>query len=159
MRYLIPIFLASTLSAQSPSNETAIRAARAKSNAAIAAHDVDATTAVMAPDYLGLSSGNTRTVSRDEARASYAQIFSTRPGVVFVRTPRTITVNTSWAQAGEDGTWTGKWSTAEGVVHVGGIYFAKWNKTNGAWLLLAETFVQTHCSGAKYCDAPPKPAK
>jgi ketosteroid isomerase-like protein len=155
MRLLITLLAATTL-AQSP--DSAIRAARARSNRAIAAHDADATTAVMSDDYVSVSSGNTRNVGRDAARVSYAQIFSTRRGVIFVRTPKTITVNPAWGQAGESGTWTGKWSSADGSVRVGGIYFAKWNKTGGRWLLLAETFVQTSCSGTEYCNAPPAPA-
>lgn len=153
MRFLIPLLAATTLAAQSP--ESSIRAARAKSNAAIAAHDVDGTTAVMADTYVSVSSINARSIGRDAARESYAQIFATRPGVIFVRTPKSITVNASWAQAGESGTWTGGWTTADGPVRVGGTYFAKWNKAGGQWLLLAETFVQTSCSGSKYCDAPP----
>ena len=133
----------------------AIRAARAQSNRAIAAHDVDRTTGVMAPEYLGLSSRNTRTVGRDAARVDYAQIFGTRAGVVFIRTPREITVNRQWAQAGESGSWTGRWSSADGVVRVGGSYFAKWKETGGQWELIAETFVQLTCAGRSYCDAPP----
>ena len=138
-----------------PSEEAAIRAARAHSNHAIAAHDVEGVVSVMASEYFGLSSGNSRSVGRDAARESYAHIFASRPGVVFVRTPRAITVNPQWHQAGELGTWTGRWSSIDGNVRVGGSYFAKWNKVSGQWKLLAETFVQTTCAGTSYCVAPP----
>ena len=136
-------------------DEGAIRAARAYSNHAIAAHDVEGVVSVMASEYFGLSSGNSRSVGRDAARASYAHIFASRPGVVFVRTPRAITVNPQWKQAGELGSWTGRWSSTDGNVRVGGSYFAKWNKVSGQWKLLAETFVQTTCAGTSYCVAPP----
>lgn len=136
-------------------DEAAIRAARDRSNRAIAAHDVNGVARAMLPEYVAVSSGNVRTVGLHATRESYAQIFASRPGVVFVRTPRTITVNTAWSQAGESGRWTGRWSSPDGVVRVGGEYFAKWKKLAGAWRLLAETFVQTTCSGGRYCAAPP----
>lgn len=152
--------LTATLSTPAPcqttnADESAIRAARDRSNFAIAAHDVDGTTRVFLPEYVSVSSGNGRTVGRDAGRANYTQIFANRPGVVFVRTPRTITVNAAWGQAGESGHWTGRWSSPDGLIRVGGEYFAKWTKLGGNWRLLAETFVQTTCSGGRYCDAPP----
>ena len=133
----------------------AIRAARDQSNRAIAAHDVDGTVRAFLPEYVSVSSGNIRTIGRDAGRVSYAQIFANRPGVLFVRTPHTITVNAAWGQAGESGNWTGRWSSTDGLIRVGGEYFAKWTKVGGDWRLLAETFVQTTCSGGHYCDAPP----
>ena len=136
-------------------DESSIRAERARSNRAIAEHDVDAVARVLLPEYVAVSSGNIRTVGRAATRASYAQIFASRPGVVFVRAPRRIAVNVKWAQAGESGRWTGRWSSMDGVVNVSGEYFAKWKKLDGAWRLLAETFVQTTCEGGRYCVAPP----
>ena len=152
--------LTATLSTPAPcqatkADEAAIRAARDRSNRAIAAHDVDGTTRVFLPEYVSVSSGNGRTVGRDAGRANYTQIFANRPGVVFVRTPRTITVNATWGQAGESGHWTGRWSSPDGLIRVGGEYFAKWKTLGGHWRLLTETFVQTTCSGGHYCDAPP----
>ena len=147
---------AAVLSAQAPrSDERAIRAARARSNAAIAAHDTDGVASVMDLEYVGLSSRDARTVGRQAARADYATLFATRPGVVFVRTPRSFYINALWGQAGEIGDWTGRWSSADGKVRVGGKYFAKWRTVGGQWRLLAETFVQTMCTGASYCNAPP----
>lgn len=148
--------LAQPLMAQSAAaDQAAIRAARARSNRAIATHDLDAAAAIWSEDYVGISSRNARSVGRVEEREQFAQLLASRPGVVFVRTPDAVTVNTSWSQAGESGRWTGNWSGADGATHVGGIYFAKWIKQNGEWRILAETFVQTSCSGTPYCDAPP----
>lgn len=143
------------LSQSVAAEESAIRAARARSNRAIAAHDLDAAAAIWTESYVGVSSGNARSIGRDEERTQFAQLIASRPGVVYVRTPNTVTVNTSWAQAGESGRWTGSWSSAEGMTRVGGIYFAKWVKANGEWRIVAETFVQTSCGGTHYCDAPP----
>ena len=64
-------------------------------------------------------------------------------------------MNADWGQAGETGHWTGHWTQKDGATRVGGDYFAKWKKTDGQWVLLAEIFVQTSCSGTSYCDAPP----
>jgi uncharacterized protein DUF4440 len=138
-----------------PADEAAIRTARARSNQAIAAHNLDAAAAIWSVDYVGVASGNGRSIGRDEERKHFAELIATRPKVVYVRTPQTVTVNTSWGQAGEHGTWTGRWSSPEGETRVGGIYFAKWKKEGGDWRILSETFVQTSCTGTHYCDAPP----
>ena len=80
-----------------------------------------------------------------------------QPHLIFVRTPRTITVNSSWGQAGEGGRWAGHWMHHDSLTRVGGEYFAKWKKVDGRWLLLAEIFVQTSCTGSSYCNTPPVP--
>jgi uncharacterized protein (TIGR02246 family) len=141
--------------AAAPSDEAMIRAARARSNAAVAAHDVEGVVGAMTPDCVALSSTNIRTVGREAARANYADIFKARPDVNFVRTPRTIEVNAAWGHAAEQGTWTGRWTAPDGPVRVAGSYFAKWVKTDGVWRIAAETFVQTSCAGGSYCTAPP----
>ena len=146
------------LSAQgqlSNGDESAIRAARAQSNRAIAVHDTEGVVRLMLPEYVGVSSGNSRTIGRDAARANFAQLFASRPALVFVRTPRAITVNRAWGQAGESGRWTGTWSGPDGPIRVSGDYFAKWRKLGARWLLLTETFVQMTCAGGRYCKAPP----
>lgn len=148
---------ATRLPGQSSAREEAdIRVARARSNRAIAAHDLDSAAVLWSPDYVGVSSTNSRAIGRDAERALLAQLFASRPDAVYVRTPASITVNVAWGQAGESGRWSGKWSGANGVTRVGGTYFAKWTKSSGAWTIVAETFVQTSCSGTNYCDTPPR---
>jgi ketosteroid isomerase-like protein len=137
------------------SEEAAIRAARASQNRALAAHDLDAIATTWSTDYVGLSSTNVRVLGRDAKRQDFAKQFAARPNLVFVRTPTSIIVNTAWAQAAESGQWSGEWTLADGTTRVGGVYFAKWQKEDGAWRILAETFVQTSCSGSRYCDAAP----
>lgn len=153
---LLSFVHASSAAAQTSSgDEAAIRAARERSNRAIAAHDVDGTVSMMAPAYVSVSSRNSRNVSRDEARREYASLFTARKGVVFVRAPARIVVNHDWGQAAEEGKWTGRWSAEGGAIRVGGVYFAKWVKMGADWQMLSETFVQTSCVGRSYCDAPP----
>jgi ketosteroid isomerase-like protein len=138
-----------------PADEAAIRAARNRSNRAIAAHDLDGVASVWLPEFHSVSSTNAQANGRDAARASFARYFETRPDVVYLREPNTIAVNSAWGQAGESGRWSGSWTQADGVTRVGGIYFAKWKRADGRWMLLAETFVQTSCSGTTYCQLPP----
>ena len=140
---------------QEPTDAALIRAARTRSNQAIAAHDTVALSSGWLPEFWLVSSTNAQTAGRDAARARYAQIFASRPDVVYVREPDAIEVNASWGQAGELGTWTGRWTQADGVTRVGGRYFAKWRQVGGQWLLLTEVFVQTTCSGSSYCSQPP----
>ena len=123
-------------------DEAAIRAVRLRHNQAIAAHDLQGIAAPWSPDRVGVSSRNGRTVGLEAERASWAELLATRPGVVFVRTPTAIEANPRWGQAAEVGSWTGRWKAADGEVHVGGSYFAKWRKEQGQWRILAETYVQ-----------------
>ena len=136
-------------------DEAAIRAARDVSNRAIAAHDLDGVASVWLPEYSSVTSANVQSSGRDAARARFAQNFATRPDVVYVRSPTAITVNTAWGHAGENGNFTGSWTQNGEVTKIGGIYLAKWKKTDGRWMLLAETFVQITCSGASYCAKAP----
>ena len=136
--------------------EAAIRAARASQNRAIAAHDLDAIATTWSMDYVGLSSTNVRVLGRNAKRDDFAKQFAARPNLVWVRTAVSVIVNTAWAHAGESGQWTGEWTVEGETTRVGGIYFAKWQKEDGVWRILGETFVQTSCSGSRYCDAPPR---
>jgi ketosteroid isomerase-like protein len=136
-------------------DESAIRAARTSQNRALAAHDLDAIAKTLSIDYVGLSSTNTRVLGRDAKREDFAKQFAARPNLVFVRTPTSIIVNTAWAQAAENGQWSGEWTLAGETTRAGGVYFAKWRKEDGVWRILAETFVQTSCTGSRFCDAAP----
>ena len=136
-------------------DESAIRAARASQNRAIAAHDLDAIAKTWSTDYVGVSSANLRVIGRDAKREDFAKQFAARPNLVWVRTPASIVVNTAWAHAAESGQWSGEWTLANETTRVGGVYFAKWQKEDGVWRILAETFVQTSCTGSRYCDAAP----
>lgn len=153
---LLASLAAAPLSAQKMSaDESMIRAARDYSNRAIAKHDTSALASVWLAEYSSVSSTNAQNRGRDAARISFAGLFKDRPDVVYIREPRTITVNKKWGHAGESGKWTGKWTLKEGVTKVGGDYYAKWKKVDGRWMLLTEVFVQTSCSGKSYCAAPP----
>lgn len=132
-----------------------IRAVRARNNQAIAAHDTIALSEAWLPEFWLVSSTNAQTAGRDVARSRFAQLFATRRDLIYVRTPDSVVVNSGWGQAAEYGTWTGRWTQADGLTQVGGRYFAKWRKVEQRWMLLAETYVQTSCRGTSYCNQPP----
>jgi ketosteroid isomerase-like protein len=105
-----------------------IRAARAASNAAIAARDVDAIVALLMPNYQVVTARNATRQGREASRASWTAI-----DVTYVRTPTEIRVSADDTQAHENGEWEGG--------GLRGVYSAKWLRDeDGAWRLLGEIF-------------------
>ncbi len=155
MKTLLLLALAAAFAA--PTDEAAIRAARIESNRGMAAHDVAVFANSLTPEFHAVFSTNAQVDGHDAAVAYFAKLFTDRPDVVYVRSPDRITVNAHWGQAGESGHWKGHWTSADGVTHVSGEYYAKWRKLDNRWQLLSEIFVQTNCTGTHYCDAPPHP--
>src|SRR5690606_17521240 len=142
--------------AQAPSDAGAqIRAARAASNAAIAAHDVDGIARHWLPDVHIVTSTSAQGTGRDVNATRMSQQFARRPDTVYVRTPEVVDVYAAWDVASERGTWTGRWTEPDGVVDIAGTYLAQWRRVDGAWRIQAELFVPTTCRGSKYCDARP----
>ena len=135
--------------------EQQIRDARARSNQAIAAHDLAAIARVWMEDVNVVSSTSAQTVGREQNRQRMARQFANRPDTIYVRRPAEINVYASWAVASERGEWTGRWTEPDGTLEIGGTYQAQWRKVDGAWLIQAELFVPTRCSGAKYCRQRP----
>lgn len=136
-------------------DEQLIREARTQSNQAIARHDLAGVSRHWLPEFHMISSTNEQSAGRDAARARFRETFASRANVVYVREPEKIEVNDRWGQAAESGRWTGRWSDSYGSTRVGGSYFAKWRKVDNRWMLLAEVFVQTHCTGPRYCNTIP----
>ena len=136
-------------------HETAIRAARARSNAAIASHDVPGIVGHWLPDVHIVTSTSAQGTGRDVNGNRMAQQFARRPDTVYVRTPVGVEVLAPWAVAAERGTWTGRWTEPDGVVEIAGTYLAQWRNTNDGWRIQAELFVPTSCRGSSYCRAHP----
>ena len=153
----VPGALAMAASTAQPASDDAaqIRAARAQSNAAIAAHDVPGIARHWLPDVHIVTSTGAQGTGRDDNGARMAQQFARRPDTVYVRTPVTIDVFDAWQVASERGEWTGRWTEPDGVVDIRGTYLAKWRKVDGGWKIQTEVFVPTSCRGSKYCAAHP----
>jgi ketosteroid isomerase-like protein len=141
------------LSAQT--EEQLIREARARSNAAIATHDLDGLARVWMENVHVVTSTGAQEAGRELNRARFAAQFLDRPDVVYVRMPDTVEVFPAWEVASERGHWTGEWTQADGQTLIGGTYLAQWRKVKGEWLIQAELFVPTHCSGSSYCKKHP----
>ena len=149
------ILLVMTGSLRAQSDEQLIRAARTRSNTAIAAHDTTGMIAEWTSDYHIVSSRNSEVAGASKNAAWFAQEFGMKKDVVYVRTPGRIEVNASWNMASETGTWEGTWRAADGKVNIGGTYYAKWHKVNGRWKIRAEIFTPLHCEGSSFCDTRP----
>jgi ketosteroid isomerase-like protein len=140
---------------QGPTDEQLIRAARARSNAAIAAHDVPAIAREWIDTIHVLSSTSAQTAGSAGNQRRMTDQFARRPDTVYVRTPASVDVYAAWEVAAERGEWTGKWTEPDGAVTIGGTYLAQWRKINGRWLIQGELYVPTHCRGSKYCNQRP----
>jgi uncharacterized protein (TIGR02246 family) len=137
-------------------DERAIRAARARSNRAIAAHDLDAISRVWMDTVHIVTSTSAQGSGRDENRQRMARQFTTRPDTTYVRRTAEIDVYEPWAVASEHGEWTGTWTEPDGKVTIGGTYLAQWRKVGSEWLIQAELFVPLRCDGSKYCRERPR---
>ena len=133
-----------------------IRAARERSNAAIAAHDMAGIAREWMPEVSVLSSTGKQTSGRAANQANLARQFELRPDTKYVRTPESIEVFAPWGVAAERGDWVGTWTEPDGPLVIGGTYQAQWRQVGGAWLILAEMFVPAFCSGGAYCTRHPQ---
>jgi len=139
-------------SAYAESDEAAIRAERAASNAAIAAHDADAFASFFEPDYIITYGSGAKELNRPQEMESIHQMFRDRPDVLYVRTPDKIELSSALPLAMEQGTWVGTWTDANGPIEYRGSYAAGWRKTDGPngpkWKIHSELFVTLSCEGA-----------
>ena len=154
---LLAAWMPGSVAAQSaPMTQAAVRAARARSNAAIAARDTATLVALVSPSYHSVTSRNAHTNGRDGALVSWRQQFGAHADVSYVRTPGSVRVFAPWQMAEEVGTWVGRWREADGAVAIRGSYTAKWRRIDGQWLLEAEVFTPRSCNGSVYCTTEPQ---
>ena len=140
---------------QPSADDQMIRAARARSNAAIAAHDPVAIGRVWMEDVHVVSSTSTQVAGRELNQQRMARQFANRPDTIYIRRPTAIDVYPLWAVASERGEWTARWTEPDGVLLIGGTYLVQWRKVDGEWLIQAELYVPTRCSGSRYCAQRP----
>lgn len=120
-----------------------IRAARAQSNAGIAAHDVEQATAPMLPEARFVVSHGALWDGLEVMKASFQRAFDDPTFEKFVRTPVSVEIGRRGA-AVENGRWVGTWP---GHKTTSGHYMARWNKVGGAWMIAAEMYVPMDCEG------------
>jgi ketosteroid isomerase-like protein len=136
-------------------DEQTIRDLRAKSNAAIAAHDVAGIARAWMNDFHVVSSTSAQAAGSQANQQRMAAQFKNRPDTIYLRTPQAVDIYAPWNVASERGTWVGRWTEADGKLEIGGTYLAQWRKFNGQWLIQAELYVPTHCRGSNYCNQHP----
>jgi uncharacterized protein (TIGR02246 family) len=90
---------------QSPADDQMIRAARDRSNAAIAKHDLEGIAAVWMDDVHVVSSTSAQSAGKNANRERMAAQFKNRPDTIYVRKPLTIEVYAPWSVASERGEW------------------------------------------------------
>jgi ketosteroid isomerase-like protein len=150
---LLMLMLAASVggAAQVSPDETMIRDARARSNAAIAKHDLAGIAAVWMDDVHVTSSTSARGDGRAANQERMGQQFARRPDTIYLRSPLTIDVYAPWSVASERGAWTGRWTEPDGVAEISGTYLVQWRKIDGRWLIQSELYVPTACKGSTYC--------
>jgi uncharacterized protein (TIGR02246 family) len=140
---------------QQSTDEQLIREARARSNAAIAAHDPPAMARLWMDDIHVVRSTGAQVAGRAANQQRMSQQFATRPDTIYIRQPSSIDVYLPWAIASERGEWTGRWTEPDGKVETAGTYMAQWRRIDGQWLIQAELYVPTRCVGSRYCSQRP----
>ena len=140
---------------QQSTDEQRIRQARARSNAAIRAHDPGAMAQLWMDDVHVVRSTGAQVAGRERNQQRMAHQFATRPDTIYVRQPSAIEVYSPWAMASERGDWTATWTEPDGIVDMAGTYMAQWRRIDGVWLIQAELYVPTRCAGSRYCSQRP----
>ena len=128
-----------------------IRALRAQSNAAIAAHDFEGMRQFFVDEYTILPGSSGASFDIAAFRRRIAPTFADPTFVTYVRTPDRIIVGGSGKRAAETGRWVGTWRTPQGELRLSGIYQAMWVPTPAGWRLKNESFVSLRCVGGDRC--------
>ena len=140
--------------------EDLIRAAREKFNIAIAEQDVDTIRSLLASSYHIVTGRSEQSHGGDEEGRRWTARFRNDPTTSYRRTTRDVSINEDWGMAEEVGNWKGNYTVSGMLVHVSGVYAAKWQRTeSGAWVLQAEMFTTLTCSGPEGGCIPPDPIK
>jgi ketosteroid isomerase-like protein len=133
---------------------SAVRAQRAESNAAIAAHDAVRLRKLFDDDYHAIlgSTGNIDS-GGDAATRGYAdEEFKDQSFVTYRRTPTSIVIAASGKRIAETGRFEGVWRKPDGTMRRTGVYLAMWIPSAGSWRLKSEAFVTLGCIGSAACD-------
>jgi hypothetical protein len=131
-----------------------VRAQRAESNAAIAAHDAVRLRKLFDDDYHAIlgSTGNIDS-GGDAATRGYAdEEFKDQTFVTYRRTPTSIVIAASGKRNAETGRFEGVWKKPDGTMRKTGVYLAMWIPSAGSWRLKSEAFVTLGCTGSAACD-------
>jgi ketosteroid isomerase-like protein len=147
----IAIAAAALIAGAAASDVRQIKAVRAESNAAIAAHDLAAMRRSFADGYTILPGSLGKPLDSAQFAARIGPTFHDPTFVTYVRTPRRVEIATTRKRAAESGRWVGTWNKPDGVMRLSGTYLATWVPTPAGWRLLNESFVSLRCTGSRAC--------
>lgn len=122
------------------SQQDAIRALRASSNAAIAARDCDGVVACMLEDVTVSVAHGPVLHGREASRTAFAEQFRDRAFVGYVREATDIVIDSPPTRAAERGHWTGRWRHGDTEQLMRGTYEAGWRHTDLGWFIQSEVF-------------------
>lgn len=120
--------------------QDAIRAVRAASNAAIAARDADYVVACMLDDVTVSVARGPVLQGREASRKAFAEQFAERAFSGYVREPTDIAIDATGLRATERGNWTGRWHHGLREETMRGTYVAEWRHTGFGWFIQSEVF-------------------
>lgn len=126
-----------------------IRAARLKSNQALAMRDIKAFGESLAPDFVMIRGNGVFTPSRQAYIDRFGDDFKNPNAVRFDRIPDKIELSSAAPLAAEHGHWTG--TRANGKRAYGGTYLAMWRRMEGGWKIRSELFVVLTCDDEAAC--------
>ncbi len=129
------------------SDHDAIKAARLRQNAAIAANNVEEIVACWTDDVTICRGLGVQLAGKAAYRKLFEADASSPTRTVFQREPSAIEVSRHWPLAFETGIWRGHVGSVSGPVIISGRYSAQWVKRDGRWLIRSEVFVALDGAG------------
>jgi uncharacterized protein (TIGR02246 family) len=145
---MLALALLLALAAASPADEAAIRAVRAETNAAIAAHDSARLAPAFLEDVVLVAGNGDAVIGRAAMLARFGVAFDDDSFVDYLRTPDRIDIAAGGDRAAERGHWAGHWHGEPADRRVTGVYLAYWVRLDDQWRIRAETYVTLVCEGA-----------
>jgi len=121
----------------------AIKAARAASNRAIAAHDLISFLPMFTDDAVFTWSNGSHAIGEKDLASFFARDFADPKFNRYVRSPSTVSISDRGIRASEQGTWV----ALKKDTQYGGNYLAHWMKLADGWRVVGEVYVKLYCSG------------
>ncbi len=119
------------------SSVAAISARRKLTNRLIAAHDAARLKPFLDVECHLITGGGSILRGRDEVLAAFADQFSDRSFITYVRTTGRVQVDAADRRAAECGDWVANWRDST----LSGTYLACWRKVTGQWIIESELYI------------------
>ena len=146
---LIPLSICLILRGQNADPAAEIRAARERSNRAIAARDIQAFGEALAPDCVMIRGNGSFTPSRQDYIERFDAAFKDPTTVRYERIPDKIEMSAAAPLAAEHGHWTA--IHPNGKRAYGGTYLAMWRHMETGWKIRSELYVVLTCDDEAAC--------